>query len=92
MCKPTLNDILMRGPTVQEDIFAILICFRKSQYVLTSDIEKMFRQIEISEQDWNLQRVLWRSDPSEPLQTYHLVPSHMEKHLHHFYLPNVLLV
>jgi len=35
-----LNDVLMRGPTVQEDIFSILVRFRKHQYVITADIEK----------------------------------------------------
>ncbi|XP_050431415.1 uncharacterized protein LOC126839984 [Adelges cooleyi] len=68
----SLNDVLKRGPTVQEELFAILARFRKYQYVITSDIEKMFRQIEISEQDWDLQRILWRADPSKTLQTYRL--------------------
>ena len=69
----SLNDILMRGPTTQDDIFSILIRFRKYQYVITADIEKMFRQISVDEQDWNLQRILWRGDPSEVLRTYQLV-------------------
>lgn len=69
----SLNDVLMRGPTTQDDIFSILTRFRKHQYVITADIEKMFRQISVAEKDWNLQRILWRSDPSEALRTYQLV-------------------
>lgn len=69
----SLNDILMRGPTVQEDIFSILTRFRRHQYVITSDIEKMFRQVAVAKQDWDLQRILWRSDPSDILRTYQLV-------------------
>lgn len=69
----SLNDILKRGPTVQEDLFVILTRFRKHQYVITSDIEKMFRQIAVAKPDWDLQRILWRSDPSEVLRTYRLV-------------------
>lgn len=67
-----LNDVLMCGPTVQEDVFAILARFRKHQYVLTADVEKMFRQVKISKEDWDLQRILWRSSPNEKLRTYQL--------------------
>ncbi|XP_015375590.1 PREDICTED: uncharacterized protein LOC107170085 [Diuraphis noxia] len=35
----SLNDILMRGPSVQEELFEILIRFRRHQHVITSDIE-----------------------------------------------------
>ncbi|XP_008185105.1 uncharacterized protein LOC103309988 [Acyrthosiphon pisum] len=68
-----LNDVLMRGPTVQEDIFSILVRFRKHQYVITADIEKMFRQIMIAPEDCHLQRILWRANPSEKLRTYNLL-------------------
>jgi len=69
----SLNDVLMRGPKTQEDIFSILMRFRKYQYVISSDIEKMFRQVAVAERDWDLQRILWRNDPSEALRTYRLV-------------------
>ncbi|XP_050066069.1 uncharacterized protein LOC126555151 [Aphis gossypii] len=69
----SLNDVLMRGPTVQEDIFSILTRFRKHQYVITADIEKMFRQIMVAEEDCHLQRVLWRANPSEEIRTYNLL-------------------
>lgn len=68
----SLNNVLKGGPTVQEDVFGILTRFRKHQYVVTSDVEKMFRQVRVSEDDWNLQRVLWRKNPKEKLCTYQL--------------------
>lgn len=68
----SLNDILMRRPTAQEDIFSILSRFRKHQFVITSDIEKMFRQIAIAKEHWDLQRILWRFNPEEALKTYRL--------------------
>lgn len=37
-----LNDVLMSGQTIQEDEFSILVRFRRYQYVLMSDVEKMF--------------------------------------------------
>ncbi|XP_026819024.1 uncharacterized protein LOC113557659 [Rhopalosiphum maidis] len=36
----SLNDVLRCGPVVQQDLFSILIRFRKHQFVLTSEIEK----------------------------------------------------
>jgi len=68
----TLNDVLMCGPNVQEDVFSILARFRKHQYVLTSDIEKMFRQVAVAKTDWDLQRIVWRAKPSDPLCTFRL--------------------
>jgi len=68
----SLNKVLKCGPTVQEDVFGILTRFRKHQYVVTSDVEKMFRQVRVSEDDWNLQRILWRQNPKEQLRTYQL--------------------
>lgn len=68
----SLNDVLRCGPVVQQDLFSILIRFRKHQFVLTSDIEKMFRQIKVAREDWDLQRIVWRSSPEELLRSYQL--------------------
>lgn len=59
-----LNDILTRGPTVQEDIFSILVRFRKHKYVITADIEKMFRQIMVAPEDCHLQIQVKRFKPT----------------------------
>ncbi|KAH9640193.1 hypothetical protein HF086_008429 [Spodoptera exigua] len=40
----SLNDILMVGPTVQDTLFSILLRSRQYKYLLTGDIEKMYRQ------------------------------------------------
>lgn len=68
----SLNDILKCGPTVQQDLFSILVRFRKHQFALTSDIEKMFRQIKVAREDWGLQNIVWRSNPKELLRSYQL--------------------
>lgn len=41
----SLNDVLMSGPTIQQDLFNILLRFRCHRYAMTADIKKMFRQI-----------------------------------------------
>lgn len=68
----SLNDKLKTGPNLQTELFAILLKFRAYQFVFTADIEAMYRQILISEEDRHLQRILWRSDASLPIQTYSL--------------------
>jgi len=46
-----LNDVLMRGSMVQENIFSILTRFQKHKYVISAYIEKMFQQIIIADKD-----------------------------------------
>lgn len=67
-----LNDILMVGPTIQEELFDILLRFRKHNYVFTADIAKMYRQVSIVEDQRDLQRVVWRSDSSQAIKHYRL--------------------
>lgn len=68
----SLNDALIIGPTVQDDLVSILIRFRTFQYVLVADVIKMYRQVLVHPLQTRLQRILWREDTnSEPL-TYEL--------------------
>ncbi|XP_048506918.1 uncharacterized protein LOC125500006 [Athalia rosae] len=75
-CKTTagtsLNDILLVGPTIQQDLFSIILRFRQHKYVFTADIEKMYRQIIIHKDQRDLQRIVWRRSPEEPLRTFQL--------------------
>lgn len=68
----SLNDILHIGPTLQNDLFAILISFRKFKFVVTADVEKMYRQIIIHSDDRKFQKIVWRSAPTEKLQIFKL--------------------
>ncbi|XP_055527336.1 uncharacterized protein LOC129719952 [Wyeomyia smithii] len=75
-CKTTsdysLNDLLLKGPTVQDEMIVTILRFRSKAVAVTADITKMYRQIWVAESDQSLQRILWRSSPSEPLCTYEL--------------------
>ncbi|XP_060665603.1 uncharacterized protein LOC132797862 [Drosophila nasuta] len=66
----SLNDLLHKGPTVQNSIFSILLRFRTHKYVFTADIEKMYRQIWIKPEDQYFQTIVWRNDPSEDLRKW----------------------
>ncbi|XP_055612339.1 uncharacterized protein LOC129758753 [Uranotaenia lowii] len=75
-CKTTsgfsLNDLLLKGPTVQDDMISIILRFRMHPVVVTADVTKMYRQIWVAEEDRAYQRILWRESSSEPLRTYEL--------------------
>lgn len=58
----SINDLKLMGPTVQDSLFAILLRFRLYVYVLTGDVEKKFRQINLHQDDRNFQLILWRDD------------------------------
>nr|XP_031848507.1 uncharacterized protein LOC116433979 [Nomia melanderi] len=68
----SLNDALLVGPTIQEDLFSILVRFRSHSYVMTADVEKMYRQILVHSKDRVYQKVLWRSNVCDPIKTYTL--------------------
>ncbi|XP_036144934.1 uncharacterized protein LOC118646349 [Monomorium pharaonis] len=65
-----LNDLLMVGPTIQERLFSHLIRFRTYKYVITADIEKMYRQVLVHEDDRRYQMILWREH--DEIKTYQL--------------------
>ncbi|XP_029347204.1 uncharacterized protein LOC100569539 [Acyrthosiphon pisum] len=69
----SLNDILLCGPTVQPDLISIILRFRIHKIALTADIAKMYRQIRISPEDCDLQRICYRESPAEPLKDYRLL-------------------
>ncbi|XP_022180294.1 uncharacterized protein LOC111040631 [Myzus persicae] len=68
----SLNNIMLRGPKMQPDIFNILLRFRLHPVALTADVEKMYRQVLVAEEDCELQRIVYRSQPGEPLRHYKL--------------------
>ena len=46
----SLNDTQFTGPSLQADIFAMLLKFRQHRFIGTADIEKMYRQVLIDPQ------------------------------------------
>jgi len=68
----SLNDILMIGPKVQDDLFDIVQRFRLHRIVMSADVVKMYRQILVHPGDRCLQRILWRKTPDQPITSYEL--------------------
>ncbi|XP_043502764.1 uncharacterized protein LOC122524514 [Polistes fuscatus] len=67
-----LNDILMTGPNIQNDLRKLLLEFRLHKYVATADIVRMFRQIKINKPYTDYQRFLWREHKDENIRVYRL--------------------
>ncbi|XP_065073804.1 uncharacterized protein LOC135697870 [Ochlerotatus camptorhynchus] len=68
----SLNDVLLVGPVVWEDLRSIILRSRMKQILLVSDVEKMFRQILTWLKDRPLQTVLFRFSPDEEVAVYEL--------------------
>ncbi|XP_062703955.1 uncharacterized protein LOC134286359 [Aedes albopictus] len=68
----SLNDALLTGPVIQDDLIDLMIRFRKHSIALVADVAKMYRQVRIHPDDTPLQRILWRFNQDEPIQIFEL--------------------
>lgn len=68
----SFNDLQLVGPPLQSDLVDILLRFRQFRFTACADIEKMYRQCLVNESQRNLQLIVWRDSPSEPLGIYRL--------------------
>ncbi|XP_062538393.1 uncharacterized protein LOC134206681 [Armigeres subalbatus] len=68
----SLNDVLLVGPVVQSELYAIMLRFRTYSFVFTADIAKMYRQIRLHPDDTHYLRIFWRESPSERLKVLEL--------------------
>ncbi|XP_011879196.1 PREDICTED: uncharacterized protein LOC105568275, partial [Vollenhovia emeryi] len=69
----TLNDHLLVGPKLQNDLFALILRWRSHKFVYSADIEKMFRQIRVCPSNTDYQRIFWRADHESDLHAYRLL-------------------
>ncbi|XP_022824061.1 uncharacterized protein LOC111354747 [Spodoptera litura] len=68
----SLNSLMEKGANLQQDIQALILKWRTYKYVFTADIEKMYRCIWLSEEQQELQKIIWRGTPDEALRDYQL--------------------
>jgi len=67
----SLNDALYKGPMLQSDLFTLILRFRCQRYVICADIKKMYSIVH--EEHTPLQTILWRDEPSKPVQRFQLL-------------------
>ena len=68
----SLNDTLLVGPTLHPPLVDVLLRFRLYPVALTADISKMYRAVELTEDDKDLHRFVWRSGTNESLKDYRM--------------------
>lgn len=68
----SLNNISIIGPTVQQELFCIMLRFRTHIVVFMADIKKMYRQVMVTENQRNLQKILCRKAEEDTLHEYRL--------------------
>lgn len=69
----SLNDMMLKGPRVQPDLFDIICRFRLHRYVFTTDIQKMYRQIMVNPAQTHLQSILWRENANDAVKVIELL-------------------
>lgn len=68
----SLNNYLYTGPKLQQDLPGIIIRFRLHTVVFTTDIKQMFRLIVVTPKHRPYQRLLFRFNPTEQVQTFEM--------------------
>lgn len=68
----SFNNTLLVGPSIQPELFEVITNFRLHKVAVTADIEKFYRQILVSPEQQDLQRILWRSEPTQPIKIFRL--------------------
>jgi hypothetical protein len=71
--RPSLNDCLLRGPTILPSLAGVLLRFRACRYPLLADLEKAFLQLDLREPDREVVKFLWVRDVNAPLTPANLV-------------------
>lgn len=56
------NNIPIVCPILQDDLFLILVRFWKHPYVVSGDVEEMYRKVLVTPEQHPLQQILWRAD------------------------------
>ncbi|CAB4015368.1 Hypothetical predicted protein, partial [Paramuricea clavata] len=74
----SLNDQLLQGPDLTNNLVGVLIRFRQEPVALMADIESMFHQVNVRHEDCDALRFLWwpendlNSEPKEFQMLVHL--------------------
>ncbi|XP_071579859.1 uncharacterized protein [Temnothorax nylanderi] len=66
----SLNDLMYTGAKLHLDVTDVLLWIRQFRHLVATDITKMYRQINVHKDDWNLQRVLWIDKQLKEVENY----------------------
>ncbi|KAL7877443.1 hypothetical protein SRHO_G00040860 [Serrasalmus rhombeus] len=70
----TLNGQLLRGPDITSTLHGVIIRFRQEDVAVMADVEAMFHQVKVADEDAGLLRFLWwpAGDISQDLKEYRM--------------------
>lgn len=68
----SLNEIMLIGQRLQKCIIDIIVKWRMWCYVMSADVEKIYRQIKVRGEDQEYQYILWRGHPREKINEFRL--------------------
>ena len=66
----SLNNHLLKGLDLLNNLVSIVIRFRFGQFAVTSDIEQMFHQVHMRAEDRDALRFLWRENHNDYINDY----------------------
>ena len=58
----SLNEHVLQGPDLTNSIIGVLLRFRQENVAITADVEAMFHQVQVDEEDASALRFLWFAD------------------------------
>lgn len=68
----SLNDAQLVGEKLQDDLAHLIMRFRCHPVAIAADIRKMYLQVRIHPEQWDLQRVFWRATAQDAIREYWL--------------------
>ena len=73
--RSSLNKSLLTGPDLLNSLVGVLIRFRSGKIAIAADIEAMFHQVRVNQDDADSLRFLWKDDitSDEPPDTYQML-------------------
>ena len=70
----SLNDALLTGPDLLRNLVGVLLRFREERVALVADVEQMFHQVRVREEDQPALSFLWRNlDQKKPPDVYQMM-------------------
>ena len=70
----SLNDTMLPGPKLQQDVFDVLLLLRNNPVALVADLKEMFAQVIMAKEDRKYHRFLWRGlDLTRPPEVHEAV-------------------
>lgn len=69
----SLNDHLLTGPDLLQNLVGILMRFREERIAISADIEEMSSQVGVPDYEQACLRFLWQQSPESPPEVYQYV-------------------